>query len=93
MRKIAAIAVCLVALATLAKPVSTRWEQNPNPHPHGVGRVCPHCGQTWDAIPKGLKAWETRHLKQEGDKLYALHLKLRHGRTYGKAKSNKGAAK
>lgn len=75
---VAAMAAFAVAAAE-ARPASTRWSPAPAAHRHGVGRKCPHCGQTWGAIPHGLKAWEARHLRQELDKAFRLHLRLRHG--------------
>ena len=69
----------LAAFLAIAKPVSTQWNQTSQKYPHGIGHICPHCGQVWGKIPKGLKPWEVRHLKREFKKLYALHLKIRHG--------------
>ena len=79
MKKAIAIILAAVSLAAFGKAASTRWDPNPPKHPHGVGMVCPYCGQTWGAIPKGLKAWEVRHLKSDMVKFFNLHLKVRHG--------------
>ena len=69
----------LATFVAFGKPSSTRWEGGGSKHPHGVGFKCPYCDQTWDAIPKGIKAWEKRHLKQALWKCYLLHLRLSHG--------------
>lgn len=79
MKKAILIALAALSLAAIGKPFSTHWTGKSEPHRHGVGMVCPHCGQTWGAIPKGLKAWEVRHLKREMLKFYNLYLKVRHG--------------
>lgn len=76
---ILAILCAVFAFAVFGRAVSTRWEPGPHKHPHGVGLRCPYCTETFGAIPKGLKAWEVRHLLKVRRQVYALHLKLRHG--------------
>lgn len=76
---IAVVAAIAAIMTATARPASTRWDHNPQPHRHGIGYVCPHCGQTWGAIPPGLKAWEVRHLLSERKKFIALHMRVRHG--------------
>ena len=71
--------ICVFAtLASCGKAVSTQWETGTHKHPCGVGLRCPYCDQTWGAFPKGIKAWELRHLQNERRKFYLLHLRLRH---------------
>ena len=79
MKRTILAALSVVAISCFGRAVSTAWVPGPHKHPHGVGLRCPYCGQTWDAIPRGLKAWEVRHLVSERRKLYALHLRIRHG--------------
>lgn len=73
-----AVIFVFAALASCGKAVSTRWETGTHKHPFGVGLRCPYCDQTWGAFPKGIKAWELRHLQSERRKFYLLHLRLRH---------------
>ena len=70
--------VAVFAPLVFGKGVSTRWETGTHKHPFGVGLRCPYCDQTWGAFPKGIKAWELRHLQSERHKFYLLHLRLRH---------------
>jgi len=79
MKRIMMLALSVLALSCFGKAVSTTWNPSPPRHPHGVGMRCPYCSQTWDAIPKGIKAWEYRHLVSVRRKLFALHLRLCHG--------------
>lgn len=77
---ITAILSAVLAFAACGRAVSTQWSTSPHKHPHGVGYRCPYCTETWDAIPRGLKAWEVRHLKKVRAQCIALHMRLRHGK-------------
>lgn len=78
MKRVAIILAAVMTVSAFGNAVSTKWEPAPHKHPHGVGLRCPLCGQTWDAIPHGLKAWEVRHLLKVRSYGYALHMRLRH---------------
>ena len=79
MKKFIIAVAAIAAMTVIARPASTHWDPNPQPHRHGIGYRCPYCEQTWGAIPKGLKAWEVRHLLAERRKFVALHMRIRHG--------------
>ena len=76
------IAVAAVAFSLFGKAVSTTWDTNPQKHIYGIGWRCPypHCHETLGAFPKGLQAWEYRHLKQVQNQVIALHMRLAHGK-------------
>ena len=80
MKKIIFCFVCLFACIMLAKPASTHWDPNGQRFVHGIGFRCELCSDPFPAIPKGLKAWEVRHLKQVRGQTYALHMRLKHKR-------------
>ena len=80
MKHLVMLAAVLLTLCGFGKAVSTTWNPNPPRHPHGIGLRCPYCSQTWTAIPKGLKAWEIRHLVSERKKYYQQHLRMLHGK-------------
>ena len=73
-----AVVFAAFAFSAFARAVSTRWEGGQHKHPFGVGLRCPYCDQTCGAFPKGIRAWELRHLQSERRKYYLLHLRLRH---------------
>lgn len=79
MKKVVLIVCSIAAIALVAKPASTTWDPTPKKHRHGIGMRCPHCGFTWDGVPKSLNAKEASMLRVKMRQFFNHHLRVVHG--------------